>query len=223
MTNPAWSVSGSYFEACNCDPICPCRSVGGRPGGKSTHGECLGTLSWLITQGHAGEIDLAGLAVVMNIRYTDATQHDSPWDVVLYVDERASPEQHQALADIFLGRVGGTPLRNFAAAIGEVHAVRPARIELDHTPGRQRIGVKRGAKHYVRVRAARPFADDHSADDHSADGPSAGDTPVMCGIPGFDHPGTEYHTAVLQSEEVPPLAWDLVDVCGFATDFAYSA
>src|SRR3990172_3161831 len=25
-----WSVSSSYFEACNCDPICPCRKQGGR-------------------------------------------------------------------------------------------------------------------------------------------------------------------------------------------------
>ena len=82
--------------------------------------------------------------------------------------------------------------------------MRSARIELDHTPGEQRIGVVG----YVRVRAAGPFA---------------GDEPVRCGIPGFEHPGTEYRTALLQSEEESPLAWDLEDVCGFATDFAYSA
>ena len=28
-----WRVRGSYFEGCNCEAICPCRSVGGRPGG----------------------------------------------------------------------------------------------------------------------------------------------------------------------------------------------
>jgi hypothetical protein len=200
----SWSVSGSYFESCNCDPICPCRSVGGRPGGSSTHGVCFGTLSWQIGQGHADDLDLSGLAVVMSLRYTDFEQPSTPWEVVLYVDERANDAQHQALADIFLGRAGGTPLRNFAAAIGEVHAVRSARIELDHTSDKQRIGVAG----YVRVRAAEPFA---------------GDEAVMCGIPGVDHPGREYHTALLQSEEESPLAWDLEDVCGFGTDFAYSA
>lgn len=46
---------------------------------------------------------------------------------------------------------------------------------------------------------------------------------LPCGIPGFDHPGTEYHTALLQSKEESPLTWDLEDVCGFATDFAYSS
>jgi hypothetical protein len=138
----------------------------------------------------------------MSLRYTDFEQPSTPWEVVLYVDERANDAQHQALSDVFLGRAGGTPLRNFAAAIGEVHAVRRARIELDHTPGKQRIGVVG----YVKVRAAGPFA---------------GDQTVMCGIPGFDHPGTEYHTALLQSVDQAPLNWDLEDVCGFATDFAY--
>jgi len=44
-----WEVAGSYFEACNCDVICPCRSVGGRPGGRSTHGVCQFVLSWQVT------------------------------------------------------------------------------------------------------------------------------------------------------------------------------
>jgi len=41
-----WRIRGSYFEACNCEAICPCRSVGGRPGGSSSFGECFGALSW---------------------------------------------------------------------------------------------------------------------------------------------------------------------------------
>ena len=53
-----WQVRGSYFEACNCDAICPCRSVHGQPGGPSTYGECFGTLSWHIHEGHAGPVDL---------------------------------------------------------------------------------------------------------------------------------------------------------------------
>jgi hypothetical protein len=36
-----WHVRGSYFEACNCEAICPCRSVGGRPGGPR-----LSIMSW---------------------------------------------------------------------------------------------------------------------------------------------------------------------------------
>jgi hypothetical protein len=31
-----WAISGTYLEACNCDAICPCRTIGGREGGRST-------------------------------------------------------------------------------------------------------------------------------------------------------------------------------------------
>src|SRR4029078_3667117 len=103
-----WSVRGSYFECCHCDAILPCRSVHGKSGGPSTFGVCYGTLSWHVDDGHAGPVDLSNLDVVMSLRYRDAVQPSTPWEVVLYVDDRADEAQHQALADIFLGRAGGT-------------------------------------------------------------------------------------------------------------------
>jgi hypothetical protein len=39
-----WRIRGSSFEAYSCQAICPCRSVGGRPGGPSSFGECFGAL-----------------------------------------------------------------------------------------------------------------------------------------------------------------------------------
>ena len=121
-----WRVRGSYFEGCNCEAICPCRSVGGRPGGPSSFGECFGALSWHIHEGHADGVDLSALRTVLSIRYFDRVQPSTPWDVVLYVDEGASDEQRSALAGIFLGRAGGTVARLYGPAIGEVYAVRPA-------------------------------------------------------------------------------------------------
>src|SRR5205807_4989101 len=88
----SWRVSGSYFESCNCDPICPCRRIDGVPGGRSTHGECMGVLSWLIETGAAGGVDLSGLTVALAIRYSD-DEEGSPWTWVLYLDARATAEQ----------------------------------------------------------------------------------------------------------------------------------
>jgi hypothetical protein len=113
-----WEVAGSYFEACNCDVVCPCRRVDGRAGGRSTHGVCQFALSWQISRGAAGALALDGLAVVMAGWYDDDEQ-GSPWRVILYVDELANREQHDALAAIFLGHASGTTLANFAAAIGD--------------------------------------------------------------------------------------------------------
>jgi hypothetical protein len=198
-----WHVRGSYFEACNCEAICPCRSVGGRPGGPSSFGECFGTLSWHINDGRAGGIDLAGLSVVMSLRYLDRVQPSTPWEVVLYVDQDATEHQHAAVANIFLGRAGGTVARLYGPAIGEVHAVRPARITIEHTTPRKRIGVVG----YLTVEA-------------EGDASEPGD--VRCGIPGNDHPGTELHGDVLRSAD-PALRWEVRGRrhAAFATDFEY--
>ena len=58
----SWRIRGTYFESCNCDAICPCRRIEGVAGGRSTHGVCMGVLSWLIEEGAADGIDLAGVA-----------------------------------------------------------------------------------------------------------------------------------------------------------------
>jgi hypothetical protein len=198
-----WAVAGSYFEACNCEAVCPCRQVGGRPGGeRSTYGICQFGLSWQIGRGRADGLVLDDLAVVMAGWYDD-DEPGKPWRVTLYLDERADPEQHTALAAIFLGRAGGSTLRNFAAAIGTVQAVRRARVELSHVPRRWSIRADK----YVTVYAETPV---------EAPGP------VACGIPGLDRPGQEVIADSFRADDAP-LSWDLHGRCGFATDFAYSS
>ena len=200
-----WRVRGSYFEACNCDAICPCRSVGGRPSGPSTYGECFGTSSWHVQEGHWGDVDLADLLVVLSLHYLDAVPPSTPWEVVLYVDERADSAQRAALADIFLGRAGGTVSELYGPAIGTVHAVRPARITVEHVAARKRIDVVG----YVTVEAEGAVSE-------------PGD--VQCGIPGFDHPGTELAGRRLESRD-PPMRWEIRGRrhASFATDFEYGS
>ena len=165
----SWHVSGSYFEACNCDAICPCRRVGDRPGGRSTHGICQFALSWHIDKGRADDVTLSDLDVVLAGWYDD-DEPGSPWRISLYIGDDANDAQYASLASIFLGRAGGTALENFAAAIGTVHQVRRARIRLSHVPRRWFIR----AATFVSV---------------SAKVPVEASAPVACGIPGLDRPG----------------------------------
>src|SRR5262245_25783902 len=109
---PDWELAGSYLEACNCDPICPCRTIGGRAGGRPTHGICLGALSWIIEAGSADGLDLSGLSVVLASRYDD-DEPGSPWSFHLYLDERADDEQRDMLRRIFTGELGGSALKHF--------------------------------------------------------------------------------------------------------------
>src|SRR5262249_42752475 len=129
-----WRVSGTYFEACNCEAICPCRRQGGmKPTNGSTYGVCEFALSWRIANGTFAKVDLSERFVVMGGSYRD-DEPNKPWRVILYIDERCSDEQFAALNDIFLGRAGGTAFKNFASRIGETYAVRRASIELGHAP-----------------------------------------------------------------------------------------
>jgi len=162
-------------------------------------------LSWHVHEGRADDVDLADLRTVMALRYYDRVQPSTPWEVVLYVDDRADERQLEALAAIFLGRAGGTVADLYGPAIGDVHAVRRARIALDHVASRKRIDVVG----YVTVEAEGEASD-------------PGD--VQCGIPGFDHPGTELHGDGLRSAD-PVLRWEVRGRrhAAFATDFEYQS
>ena len=104
----SWRIRGTYFESCNCEAICPCRRIDGVQGGRSTHGVCLGVLSWLIEEGAADGTDLSGIPVALASCYSD-DEPGSPWTWILYLDARASGEQRALLEGIFTGRLGGMP------------------------------------------------------------------------------------------------------------------
>jgi hypothetical protein len=200
-----WQLAGTYLESCNCEAICPCRAIGGRAGGRSTSGLCLGALSWRIEEGRAGEADLAGLRVVLASRYHD-DEPGSPWSFVLYIDELADRSQFDPLQAIYTGELGGTPRKQFPWAFKESHlvAVRPAAIEIDHTPGR---GWFRAAGH-VDVRIRKPFATTES---------------VTCVIPGHHQPGREVVAETLSVHDGGPLEFEFEGSCGYEARFAYSS
>ena len=169
--------------------------------GKPSYETCDFALSWWIKKGHAGAVDLAGSKIVMAGRWE--TTPGDPWRVTLYIDDRATTEQKDALAAIFLGRAGGQLQKSFAANIVEVYAIKSATLELDHTRVRERIEIPPYLT--VRTREAVPH-----------------DFTVTCGIPGHDHPGQEIRADVFRYKDAP-FDWELRGKCGFSTDFAYSS
>lgn len=199
-----WEISGTYVEACNCEAICPCRTIDGRRGGRSTFGECLGALSWQVERGLAGEVDLAGQRAALATRYDD-DEPGSPWSFVLYVDERGDERQRDAMTRIFLGRLGGTPLKQFPWAwkTSNLLAVRVVAIEIDHTPGR---GWFRAADELT-VRIREPLAERAQ---------------VTCVIPGHHRHGQETIAEVLEVD-AGELEFAFAGRCGYESTFAYSS
>jgi len=199
----SWRIRGSYFESCNCDAICPCRQIDGVPGGRSTHGECMGVLSWLIDEGTASDTDLSGLPVALALRYSD-DEPGSPWTWILYLEAGASDEQCAALEDIFTGRLGGAeeqfPWLRMAGS--ELVAVRAVKIDVDHTRRRQWLRIRDRVS--IRIR-----------------GRYDSDANVTCGIPGHDRRGEELVTDKLVVDD-DRLAFEYRGVCGYAATFDYA-
>jgi hypothetical protein len=199
----SWRIAGSYFESCNCDPICPCRRIDGVGGGRSTHGICMGILSWVINEGEADGVDLAGEPVAMAIRYSD-DEEGSPWSWVLYLDARSADDQREAIEGIFTGRLGGDAETHFPWAWkkSELLAVRPVQIDVSHTRPRQRLRIRDQVS--VRIRDRYQGAET-----------------VTCVVPGHDRPGEELVADELVVQD-DALAFSYRGVCGYGSTFDYS-
>jgi hypothetical protein len=196
-----WRIAGAYFEACNCEAICPCRKIGDVPGGRSTYGECLGVLGWRIDAGHADGVDLTGLHAALICRYHD-DEPGSPWTIRLHVDERGSPAARAAIEAILLGRAGGPHILKlpWVRKPSELLDVVSSPIELrSGRPHELRVGDA------ARLRATRTVE---------------AQPPVACGIPGYERGGTEYYADENAVDDLP-YGWDFVGRCAFAGDFDY--
>jgi hypothetical protein len=195
MGDLTYHVRGAYFESCNCEAICPCRMIGGVPGGRSTYGICYGVLSWLISEGNVDEVDVSGLAAVLVSRYDD-DEPGSPWTIALHVDRNGTLAQRVALELLFLEGLKNLPwIRKARHLIG----VRISNIEIEGA--RIRIGST------ISVRATRPVATD---------------VPVACGIPGYDRIGRELYADELAVRD-DPFAWELSGNCAYESDFDYAS
>jgi hypothetical protein len=199
----SWRIAGSYFESCNCEAICPCRKIDGVLGGRSTFGECLGVLSWVIEDGRADDVSLDGLKVALATRYHD-DEPGSPWRFVMYVDIRADAAQREALEGIYTGRLGGDALRHFPWAWKESErvAVRPVEIEVSHEPRRQWLRIRDHVTVHIREAWAGPET-------------------VTCVIPGHEESGEELVADELRVDD-GPLRFAFQGNCGYSARFDYA-
>jgi hypothetical protein len=100
----SWELSGTYFEHCPCDLVCPCTTSGlTKPGDTE---RCTVVLAFNIQSGQIEGLDVDGRTVVL---VADAPQlmSEGDWKVGLYVDDGATDDQFAALSAVFTGQHGG--------------------------------------------------------------------------------------------------------------------
>jgi len=116
-----YQLHGFFYEACDCYTICPCW-LGNNPDG----GECIGIFAWDIEAGSIDGVDVAGLRAV-SVSYHSGLRDGARQRVMIFVDDRATRQQADALAAAFSGRLGG-PLQELADILGELLGVERAPI-----------------------------------------------------------------------------------------------
>jgi len=138
----SWRISGSYFETCSCDVICPCSasfSFG------ATHDYCRAVLVFHIKDGDIEGVDVGGITVAA-VAETPKVMTDGNWRLGVFIDSAASDEQTEKLGAVFSGALGG-PMEALGPLIGESLGVERAPIEVH----------EEGTMHSVRIGDAVDF------------------------------------------------------------------
>lgn len=118
----SWSLSGDYFDTCNCAAACPCVFLS-----PPTEGDCKALVAWHIESGAYGSVKLDGLNVALAV-YAPGVMAETKWKVAVFLDERSSDEQQQALTAIFSGQAGGHPAM-LASFVDEIVGMSKVPIE----------------------------------------------------------------------------------------------
>lgn len=125
-----WMISGTYFEACNCDVACPCIFLS-----DPTEDECTALVGWHIEEGHLEGVSLDGLNVVLAV-VSPGNMVQVKWDAAIYIDDQADEAQQGALTRIFTGQEGGH-LAQLVSQVGNVLGIKNAPIDYSAN-GKQR-------------------------------------------------------------------------------------
>jgi hypothetical protein len=127
MTAPAWKVSGQYYETCSCDYVCPC--ILGQMSVAPTKGSCTFAMAFQIERGGYGTVSLDGLGFIV-LGLTPEAMGKGNWSVGVITDERATPEQREAITAIASGSAGG-PMAAVTGLVGKFLGVESAPIRFD--------------------------------------------------------------------------------------------
>ena len=131
----SYQLEGRLLEVCTCNILCPCW-VGEDP----DNGTCDGVLAWRVDEGTVDGTDVSGRTLVI-LTHIPGNILQGNWRVRVYVDDQATPEQKEALLNVWTGKLGG-PVADLAQLVGEVIAVEqvPITFEVKGVNGTLKVG-----------------------------------------------------------------------------------
>jgi hypothetical protein len=134
-----YQLEGRFLEVCSCNALCPCW-LGDDPDG----GTCDGFIAYNIEKGTVNGVNVSGLSFVI-VTHIPGNILKGNWRVVIYVDDKATSQQQEALLSAFGGKIGG-PLADLAQLVGEVIGVERAPIVFAVEEGKGHLHVGRAVE-----------------------------------------------------------------------------
>jgi len=139
MAQADWRLEGEWIKNCTCAFGCPC-DFNARP----THGSCQGLAGMRITKGHFGTTNLDGLSFFVVVSFPGAL-HEGNGQLQPIIDERASPDQREALFAIMSGQnsAEGTLFHIFSLIVTKMHdpIFAPVTFEFDKSARLARLVI----------------------------------------------------------------------------------
>ena len=130
----AYSLEGTLLEVCNCNVLCPCW-IGEDP----DNGTCDTVVAYHFDKGAVDGVDVSGHTLAL-LAHVPGNILKGNWKVAVYIDDKASEAQKQAIVDVWTGKKGG-PVADLAGLVGEVVAVEQAPISFKLHEGKGSVQI----------------------------------------------------------------------------------
>ena len=138
----AYHLEGRLLEVCNCRVLCPCW-IGEDP----DFGTCDTIVSWHFDKGTIDGVDVSGLTLAA-VAHVPGNILAGNWRAAIFVDEKATKQQEDALLRVYTGKAGG-PVADLVALIGEVVSVERAPIVFTVQGGKGTLKI--GTDYYAEL------------------------------------------------------------------------
>jgi len=129
-----YQLEGRLLEVCNCRVLCPCW-IGEDP----DYGTCDTIVAWHFDKGTINGVDVSDRTIAL-IAHVPGNILQGNWRAAVYLDDRVTPAQEQAILDVYTGKLGG-PVGDLVKLVGEVVSVEKVPIKFTVEGGRGVIEV----------------------------------------------------------------------------------
>jgi hypothetical protein len=135
MAEP-WELAGDFIVSCSCD-WCPCAVSLGRA--RPTDGRCRSWFAFDLAEGRWGSLALGGLHLALLLD-VPGRMAEGNYALGLFLDERGTDPQRQALEQIFTGRAGG-PIGWWSGVVAHYLGAQVVPIAYEADGHRRRVSI----------------------------------------------------------------------------------